>query len=407
MGRSSIARRRAGAIVLVIAVVGLVWLLLAGGSDPDPGAEEAAQGGEPAAPARKPAPASADLPAEDLVDQLLLVGFEGDDPSGDLTEEIEDRAYGGVLIGQANWDGAARGEKLIDSIRKAGAKGVGMAPLVATIQEGGPYRSLPDLPPEDAAIEIGDRGDPRVAEDWGEDLGKGLAGVGIDLNLGPVADVATLDSPIAGRAFSVDPTVTAELTGAAVRGCEKAGIACAVSHFPGLGAAAQDTDLGPATVGLDPTTLRSRDLPPFLAAIDAGAPAVVVSHSLYSAYDSVSPASLQPEIVTGLLRDELGFDGVAISDDIGAGAIEAVSRPADAAVEAVNAGIDLVQVADPKDVEPVREALLAAVDDGTLSEQRLQEAASRVLALKREVVRNGRSKKAPRRSASPRRPSRG
>ena len=302
------------------------------------------------------------------------------------SKDLQGGAFGGVFVGPDNWSGAAEGEKLIDAIREAGAQGDGPEPLVATVQEGGPYRSLRDLPPDDAAIEIGDRADPKVAKEWGEELGDGLAEVGVELNLGPVADVATLDSPIADRAFSVDPAVTAEMTAAAVRGCKKAAVACAVAHFPGLGAATQDTDVGPATVGLDPTTLRSRDLAPFVAAIDAGAPALVVSHSLYSAFDSVTPASLSPEIATGLLRDELGFEGVAISDDIGAGAIEAASPPADAAVEAVNAGIDLVQVADPRDVEPVRAALLAAAEDGTISEERLQEAAGRVLALKRKLT---------------------
>jgi beta-N-acetylhexosaminidase len=158
----------------------------------------------------------------------------------------------------------------------------------------------------------------------------------------------------------------------------KGGVACAVGHFPGLGAAAQSTDAGPASVGLDPATLASRDLPPFVAAFEAGAPATVVSHGLYTAYDPVTPASLSPEIVSGLLRDELGYEGAAISDDIGAGAISAVTDPGSAAVEALNAGIDLVQVADPADVGDVREALAAALASGELDEARLEEAAARV-----------------------------
>lgn len=109
---------------------------------------------------------------------------------------------------------------------------------------------------------------------------------------------------------------------------------------------------------------------------------MVVSHAFY-AFDPVTPGSLSPAISTDLLRDELDFDGLAISDDIGAGAIVAVSEPADAAVKAIGAGIDLVQVADPGDVGAVRRALLVAVEDGTLSEDRLREAAGRVLELKR------------------------
>ena len=171
------------------------------------------------------------------------------------------------------------------------------------------------------------------------------------------------------------------MTATTIESCEDADIACAVSHFPGLGGASQDTDLGPASVGVDAATIASRDLLPFQAALGAGAPAVVVGHGLYAAYDPVTPASLSSAIATDLLRGDLGFEGVAISDDIGAGAVEAVTDPGDAAVEALSAGIDLVQVTDPADVERVRRALLAAVEAGELPAERLEEASRRIARL--------------------------
>ena len=377
MGTSSVVRRRVGAVALAVAAVALVWLLLSGGGD-----SAVEDGADPPPPATRDA-ATADEPAadvaatdEELVETVMLVGFEGSDPS--VAEELAGRAYGGVLIGPQNWKGKEPGRKLIEAIREADE---GDPPLIVAAQEGGPYRTLPDLPPDQREIEIGDVGRTGLAEAWGEETAQALAGVGIDLNLAPIADVATLDSAIADRAFSDDTATAADMTAAAVEGCEKGGISCAVGHFPGLGAAAQSTDAGPASIGLDPATLQSRDLPPFLAAFEAGAPATVVSHGLYTAYDPVTPASLSPAIVTGLLREDLGYTGVAISDDIGAGAISATTDPGSAAVEALNAGIDLVQVADPADVNPVREALAAALASGDLDEDRIREAAARVAEL--------------------------
>lgn len=386
MSPSPVVRRRAGAVALAAVAVALVWLLLSGGGEPE---EEAVVVDGSSAGATTP-DAAPDAPTvepdppgksanEDLVDGVILAGFEGDDAGGVL-EMLDSHAYGGVLVGPANWSGKGPGSRLLGRLRE-GLVSDGGGPLFVTAQEGGEYRTLPDLPPAEREIEIGDRGDPAAATRWARDAAEGLRRAGFDLNLAPVADVATLDSSIADRAFSDDPSVAAEMTAAAVEGCASGGMACAVAHFPGLGAASQDTDLGPASIGLDSVTFQSRDLLPFRAAFRSGAPAVVVSHGLYAAFDPVTPASLSRPITTGLLRDDLGFEGVAISDDLGAGAIGAVTDPGTAAVQAVDAGIDLVQVANPADVESVRKALEAAVEDGTLSEDRLAEAGERIAQL--------------------------
>lgn len=387
-------RRVAGAAALVLAAVGLTWLLLGGGGD-DSDSEE----GEPVASAEAPPATSGDPgePAagktpEELVEGVMLVGFEGSDPKAAL-DQLGGRAYGGVLVGPGNWPGRAAGAKLLAQLRDELGSDERDPPLLVTRQEGGPYRSLADLPPELRAIEVGDEGRPKLARAWGEDTAKALRDVGFDLNLAPVADIATLDSPIADRAFSDAPEVTTEMTVEAVKGCRDAGLACAVSHFPGLGAASQDTAVGPASISLDATTLADRDIVPFRAAFAEGAPATVVSNGLYVAYDPVVPGSLSPAVVNELLRESVGFEGVAISDDIGAGAIEAVADPGEAAVQAVNAGIDLVQVADPGDVDRVREALLRAVEDGEVDPERLREAAARLDELRRASDEDEKKKK--------------
>lgn len=380
MRLSPVLRRRAGAVALAAGAVALVWLLLSGGGDSEQPPPTDGAGAVTTSTTIVGADAATGDSASELVDSIILAGFEGTRLDRASAAALEENPPGAVLIGPANWAGKGPGASLIAAIRRA----TGADTLIATRQEGGPYRSLADLPPEQRQIEIGDRADPDLAERWSEEATTALKRVGVDLDLAPVADVATLDSPIADRAFSDDPNVTAELTVAALDGCETAGIACAVSHFPGLGAGTSDTDQGPSSISLDAATLQGRDLVPFAAAIDAGAPAVVVSHGLYVAYDPVTPASLSPLIADDLLRGELGFSGVAISDDLSAGAIAAFAKPGPSAVRAVAAGIDLVQVSDPADVAEVRRALIAAVESGEIDEVRLSQAAVRV-----ELLREG------------------
>lgn len=381
-------RHGAGSVVIALAVLGLSWLLLGGGGGVGSRLEQAEATAPPlrAANERKPAAKAPAMESPgELVDRVMLVGFDGSGPDADIVSELGSHHYGGVLIGTANWEGSKADEKLTDAIR-ASVEGARLpAPLIATDQEGGPFRTLADLGPGASEAEVGAGGDIDASQSWAEVGGNELARAGINLNLAPVADIGSIDSPIAGRAFSDDAGVTAVMTEAAVRGCERAGIACAVSHFPGLGAASQDTDQGPATIGLDAGTLRARDLLPFKAAFDAGAPAVVVSHGLYAAFDPVTPASLSPAITTDMLRGELGFDGVAISDDLAAGALSASGQPGRFAVAAINAGIDLVQVGDPADVSRVRRSLLSAVRDGEISQRRLEQAAGRVGTLARSL----------------------
>jgi beta-N-acetylhexosaminidase len=315
------------------------------------------------------------------VDQVLLLGFDGVDAAAPIVAEVRKRQLGGVLVGPEN--GAS--PELLTALERAGGSGERIPPLLVAAQEGGVYRAFGELPPTERAIDIGDEASPERAEAWGAETAQALADAGFDLDLFPVADVATLDSPVGGRAFSDDSLLTAELTAAALRGCQDAGLACAPLHFPGLGAASQDVADGPATVSLDAASLEARDIEPFRAAIAEQVPAVVLSVALYSAYDAVTPGALAPEVADELLRGKLRFKGVAITDDLGAGAVKATYRVPDAAVAALRAGADLLQIAAADDQRRVRDTVLAAVESGALPAERLAEAAGRVLDLKREL----------------------
>lgn len=368
----TILRRRALAVLATVALTALLW-------DLGPGRERDEAGSEPPAAAaggRAEAQRIARLDREQKVAQLLLVAAG---PGERAPEDV-----GGVLVGADAWPGAEAAASALRRLRRF-AGGGELPALVVARQEGGEYRSLRDVPPAARQVAVGDLADPEAAEAWARQAAEALAEHGFDLNLAPVADVATLDSAIADRAFSDDPEIVRRMTAAAIRGCRRGGLACAPSHFPGQGGASGETDLGPATVGLDATTLLERELVPFLAAFDAGAPAVVVSHAFYAAYDPVTPASAAPAVLEGLLRGQAGFEGVAITDDLAAGAIRAGNREGAAAVTAIAAGADMLQLGDPRSAAPVRRALLEALEQGAIPGDRLDEAVGRVLALKRKL----------------------
>jgi beta-N-acetylhexosaminidase len=369
--------RRGFAVAVVAVIAGVAWFVFVRAGDDSEGDQKRRAAGV----SRTANEVVRGLDAQEQVDQVLLLGFDGADASAPIVAELRERQLGGVLVGPQN--GAS--PELLNAIARAGRADGRIPPLIVAAQEGGIYRAFPELPPPERAIDIGDTGDPELAQAWGAETARALAGLGFNLNLFPVADVGTIDSPVGGRAFSDDNIVAAELTAAALRGCAETELACAPLHFPGLGAASQDTAEGPATVSLDAASLEMRDLEPFRAAVAEDVPAVVLSLALYSAYDAVTPGAMTPEVAQGLLRDELRFKGVAITDDLGSGAVKATYRVPEAAVAALRAGSDLVQITSVEDQTRVREAILAAVESGELPPERLAEAAGRVLELKREL----------------------
>ena len=381
VSRTAVLRRRAvGLAVLVALLVAAWWLLVRDDSSSDDGGP-----GETPGVSARAAELAERLAPEQLVDQVLLVGFEGTDAGAPFLQELRTRQLGGAIVGAANWTGADGGRELIAAMRDAATLGGSIPPLIVGSQEGGAYRSFDDLPPEQTELEVADAGSIEGAEAWARTASEALAEAGFDLNLFPVADVATLDSPVADRAFSDDAALAAQLTAAAVRGCRTGGIACAALHFPGLGAASSDTNRGPATVSLDAAGLSARDLEPFRAAFAERVHAVVLSLAFYAAYDPVTPGALTEPIATDLLREQLGFEGLAITDDLGAGAVRSGYSPREAAVAALLAGADMVQLASPADQGGAREGLLEALDGGELPRERLVEAASRVIELKRTL----------------------
>ena len=311
-------------------------------------------------------------------DEVVVSGFEG---AADGAQQAGAAQLGGLLVGPEDWQGAG-GPALLARLHSAGSTGGRIPPLIVGTQQGGIYRAYPGLPPAEGQAQIGAADDAAKARGWAEAAGTGLLEAGFDVNLAPLADIATLDSPLSDRVFSDDPEVVTKMTRAATDGCAASGLACALPYFPGLGGASQSTEDGPATVSLDTASLEARDLAPFRAAIAQKVPALVLSLAFYAAYDPVTPAALSPSIAQGLLRDQLGFQGVAITDDLTAGAVAQGIGAPQAAVQALAAGSDLVVVDDPAQAAAARKAIGGAISSGAIPGDRVDEAVGRILVLK-------------------------
>ena len=202
--------------------------------------------------------------------------------------------------------------------------------------------------------------------------------------LGPVVDVGLpAGSALGARVYSDEPDEVAAFADATVRAYRRERVFSSVRHFPGLGSADQSTEDGPASVGLGLPELRARDLLPFEAAIAAGVPSVTLSHALYPMSNFTVPGSLSKEVATEVLRNDLGFEGVALTDDLADPAITTLSSVPGAAVRAVRAGADMLLVSGPAgDQQAAYIAVLRAVRAGRIPRERVDQAVGRILVAK-------------------------
>lgn len=257
--------------------------------------------------------------------------------------------------------------------------------IVGIDEEGGEVTRLhyrTGAPYPGAAI-LGRIDDTAYTEEIGRRVAADILAAGFPLALAPDADVnSTPENPVIGtRSFGAEPELAARHTAAWVRGLQAGGAIACPKHFPGHGDTAQDSHLMLPTVDVDLDVLRARELPPFRAAIAAGARAIMTSHILLPRIDPEAPATLSPRILQGLLRDELGFTGAIVSDALDmAGASGEIGIP-EAAVRALAAGCDLLCLGTASGEEEVREIedqVLAAIAAGRLDAARVHEAAARV-----------------------------
>lgn len=315
----------------------------------------------------------------------LLPGFAGPTAPEWLLDRLRAGLAGVCLFG-TNIRSRGQVHELVAAIREANPHAV-----IAIDEEGGEVtRLFYDVgSPYPGNALLGRLDDLALTERIGRTVGWELRAAGIDLNLAPDADVnSNPDNPVIGtRSFGADPNLVARHTAAWVRGLQSTGVAASVKHFPGHGDTAQDSHRALPVVRGDAAARRARELVPFAAAVEAGARTVMSSHILLPDVDPANPATFSSRILDGLLRDELGFDGVVVSDALDmAGASGEIGIPA-AAVRALAGGCDLLCIGvDTTDEEltAIEAAVRHAIDDGMLDAARVADAARRVAALAAE-----------------------
>ena len=319
-----------------------------------------------------------------LVGQMFVVSVGGTEPDYYINKMIRERNIGGVLLFGYNMKSEAQTKALTGALQELSMKTGPAIPLfVAVDQEGGEVSSAPWVSRQPAAAQVGARGDPAQAREVAEQMGRELLRAGVNTDLAPVVDTG-FGAAIGARSFGEDPELVAEMGVASVEGFESAGVVSAAKHFPNHGPATSDSHVNLPVVDHDRRKLRSYDLPPFEAAINAGVPMVMVGHLLYPAIDPERPASLSSEAI-GMLRGELGFDGVVVTDDLAMAGATGGGPPARAAVEAVEAGADLLLISSPPQQQvDAYDAVVEAVESGEIPRERVEASVERVLRVKED-----------------------
>lgn len=325
----------------------------------------------------------AEWPVERLAGQVIVGRFHGSDPAA-VAAMVREHHLAGVSITSGNIVDEAQVRALTAAVADATrADGRDFPPVVGVDQEGGYVSHLrgiatdfPAFTAAGAAIAADGPTGRGVVRRAAFATGLEVRDLGFTWVFAPVADVTigAADPTIGTRSASTDPAVAAKAAAAAVRGYDDAGVVSTVKHFPGHGAATSDSHDTLPVLDSPLEEIRSHDLPPFAAAIDTQAPAVMMSHLDLSAVAPGVPASLAPEVYA-LLRDDLGFEGVAITDSLGMGAVAGSFKPA---VAALRAGADLLLM--PVDTAETHRVLTRAIRAGDVTRERAEEAAARVVA---------------------------
>jgi beta-N-acetylhexosaminidase len=311
---------------------------------------------------------------------VVITGFTGTEMTDDLRASLERIPFAGYILFARNCMSLEQTRALTDALRARTPP-----PIVAIDQEGGHVMRLTDgvaaVPP--MAL-IGASGDTERALAAGTQIARDLRRAGFTHDFAPVLDlnVDPGNTVIGDRSFGSDPHLVAELGAAFARGLEAGGITATFKHFPGHGATAQDTHVEFARLNVDEATLRARDMLPFrLCMRDAAS--MMVAHVAAPAIDGDTPASTSRRIITGILREEWGYDGVLFTDCMQMDAIAAGIGTVRGVTAAIAAGADCALVShDPQLAYEAVEHLASAVAAGTVSRERLEQAHERVARLR-------------------------
>ena len=338
---------------------------------------------------------AASLTLEQKVAQLFVVtpeaitGVDTATQAGSATQQaLAAYPVGGLVYFQKNLLSADQTREMIANSQAFAQGACGLPLFVGVDEEGGTVSRIGgnpgfDIPNEGNMADVGAAGDTAQAKAVAARIGGYLSDLGFNLDFAPDSDVCGDPSTdvMALRSFGTDPAIVGSMVSAQVEGFAEAGVLCSAKHFPGIGGVMGDSHEGAIVSEKTLDELRDWELAPFKAAIDAGVPMVMVGHlTAPNAFGSDVPASLNPAAVTDLLRGELGFQGLVITDSLSMGAVGDFCTPNQAGVAALEAGADLVLM--PEDFAAAYQGVLDAVSEGSLSEERIDQSVLRIVKAK-------------------------
>lgn len=325
------------------------------------------------------------LSLAEKIGQLFLVGFEGTAVTPELVAWLETYGWGGVILFGRNIESPAQLLRLTHGLQTMQRRH-SLPLLVAVDQEGGrvarlkaPFTAFP------SAARVGQRASEPLAYEVGQAFGRELSAVGINMDMAPVLDVLTNpDNTVIGdRAFGPDPHGVARLGLAFMHGLHAAGMVAVAKHFPGHGDTRLDSHVALPISERTKAQLKACELLPFQAAIGAGVQAIMTAHVIFKAWDPAHPATVSASILRDILRTELGFSGVIVSDDLGMAAMSETMPWEEIPLRAIRAGVDLLLICHHRPrQEQAYTAILRAVEAGEVAETLIDAAVARVHALK-------------------------
>jgi beta-N-acetylhexosaminidase len=372
MARAWIRRRRAVALAVLL---GLAAGAFAFG----------ASLGDRAAPGERRPLVASTLPLGRLAGERIVVGLEGTEVPPNLRRAIHRGALAGAVLFAGSFPSRAVGRRLIARLQAIPRPPGLRDPLLIMVdQEGGEVKRVSGAPSVSAA-EMGRRG-AAFSREQGARTARNLRGLGINVDLAPVLDVARHGGTIAEteRGFGASPAAVEATAIPFARALQAGGVAATAKHFPGLGAAKENTDFAVQRIGLSRERLRSVDEAPYRRFVGFG-DLVMLSTAIYPAL-APRPAAFSGAIATGELRDRLGFEGVSITDALETVAVEDFGGPAEAGVASARAGVDLLLFTDLGGAQAARGALVARLRSGALRRSEFVASVQRVLDLRRELA---------------------
>jgi len=322
---------------------------------------------------------------DEKIGQMIITGFDGSEYNDDMDRLINEYKVGGVILFARNIEDSSQ---MIELTRALQENNNNIPLFISIDEEGGRVSRLPDdIEKFPAAFDIGLINNDQTAYENGKEIGYTLKRLGINLDYAPVLDIYSNlnNTVIDDRAFGTEESIVSTMGIATMKGIEDAGVIPVIKHFPGHGDTEVDSHYGLPIVYKTLEELRNFEFIPFVKAIESGCDVIMVSHIILNEVDSSNPASLSKIVISDLLRKDLEFDKVVITDDMSMGAITSIMSIEEACIKSIEAGCDILLLGNAyEEIEQVINSIKLKLYNGEISEEQINKSVKRILELKKK-----------------------